>query len=242
MKGDGVTVSGKGPVGDGPQGCPLCGSSRIRPFARAHGRRYRECPDCGLVHLAPEQRLDRAAEKRRYDLHENSPDDPGYRAFLDRLAAPLVERLEPGAEGLDYGSGPGPTLSVMLEEQGFPMAIYDPFYAPDPGPLRRRYDFVTCTETVEHFFDPGAELAHLRRLVRPGGWLAIMTEVLGPEQDFEAWHFARDPTHVCLYRRRTMDWIADRLGWRLESPRSSVFLLRKPAHDGRGNRAPDPSC
>ena len=30
-------------------------------------------------------------EKRRYDLHENSPDDAHYRRFLSRLLEPLEE-------------------------------------------------------------------------------------------------------------------------------------------------------
>ena len=60
--------------------------------------------------------LSAADEKAQYDLHENDPNDPGYRAFLDRLAGPLDKRLAPHSHGLDFGCGPGPTLSVMLEE------------------------------------------------------------------------------------------------------------------------------
>jgi len=52
---------------------------------------------------------------------KNSPDDPRYRAFLSRLFIPLNERIAPESCGLDFGSGPGPTLSVMFEEQGHTM-------------------------------------------------------------------------------------------------------------------------
>ena len=211
-----------------PPDCPLCRSTRTRPFAHAHGRRYFECEVCRLVFLSPGDRLDAAAERAHYGTHRNDPADPGYRAFLDRLAAPLVERLTPGAEGLDYGSGPGPTLSPMLEERGFPMRVYDPFFAPDEAPLRRTYDFVTCTETAEHFFRPAAEFDRLDRLLRPGGWLGVMTEWLREGAVFEGWRYARDPTHVCFYRPETMAWIAAHRGWLLESPRPGVFLFRKP--------------
>lgn len=208
--------------------CPLCRSRPVRPFARAYGRQYHECQACGLIHVAPRQRPESEAERAHYETHENDPADPGYRAFLSRVADPLVERLAPGAEGLDYGAGPGPTLSLMLAEKGFPTRIYDPYFAPDDTALDRTYDFITCTETVEHFFRPGRELGRLDTLLRPGGWLAVMTELIDGAPPFERWRYARDPTHVSLYRRRTLEWIAGHFGWSLERPRPDVALFRKP--------------
>lgn len=174
----------------------------------------------------------RAEERARYETHENDPADPGYREFLDRLAIPLAERLRPGMQGLDVGSGPGPTLSVMLEERGFPTEIWDPIFAPDPAPLGKTWDFVTCSETVEHFHDPARDWARLFRLVRPGGWLGVMTEPFGDES-LESWWYARDPTHVALYRPATLAWIADRWHADLERPARTIALFRVSAgvHD-----------
>jgi SAM-dependent methyltransferase len=208
--------------------CPLCRSGRIRAFARVDERQYFECALCRLVHLAPAQRLDRNTEKQHYALHENDPADLAYRAFLAQLAKPLAACLPAGAEGLDFGSGPGPTLSVMFEELGFDMQIYDPFFAPDPALLRRTYDFIACTETVEHFFSPADEFDLLDRMLRPGGWLGIMTGLLTVDREFADWHYVRDPTHVSLYRPATMDWIAARYGWNLEFSGRDVVLLHKP--------------
>jgi hypothetical protein len=200
----------------------------VSPFALVHHRRYFQCPACGLIHMAPEQRPGPAAARAHYLTHENDPDDPGYRAFLNRVAGPLLERLDPGAEGLDYGAGPGPALSLIMAERGFPTAIYDPFFAPDRAALARTYDFITCTETAEHFFQPGAELEGLDSLLRPGGWLAVMTEWVDDARPFEEWRYARDPTHVCFYRRETMEWIAAHFGWSLELHPPNVALFRKP--------------
>ena len=208
--------------------CPLCLSRESRPIAHAHDRAYFQCPRCALAFVPPRFRLSPEAERARYETHQNRPDDPGYRQFLDRLRAPLVERLPPGAEGLDYGAGPGPTLSVMLEESGFPTAIYDPFFAPDLKPLERTYDFITCTETMEHMFDPATELDRLDAVLRPGGWIGIMTEVRDSDQPLEAWWYIRDPTHVCFYQPATLEWIARDRGWRLERPHPNVALYRKP--------------
>lgn len=208
--------------------CPLCGADDALLTARAHGRDYFDCPACGLTFMHPDQRPDPAAERARYETHENDPADAGYRAFLARLLDPLLTRLESGAEGLDYGSGPGPTLSLMLAEAGHPTAIWDPFFAPDSAPLVRTWDFVTCTETAEHFFDPAAQFDRLDTLLRPGGWLGVMTSMRTDETPFEAWWYVRDPTHVCFYRSRTMEWIARRHGWALERPHPNVTLFRKP--------------
>lgn len=204
--------------------CPLC-RGRAAPFTEVGARAYHRCGACRLVFLDRSLLPDPADERARYETHENDPTDPRYRAFLDRLAAPLVERLAPGAEGLDYGSGPGPTLSVMLEERGFPMAVYDPFFASDAAVLERKYDFVTCTETAEHFFEPGRELDRLAGLLRPGGRLGIMTGVLHDDIDFEHWWYVRDPTHVCFYAPETFRWIAARYGWRLLAPGRNVIIL-----------------
>lgn len=206
--------------------CPLCGSDGTRPLATAHRRDYLVCPDCRLAFMEPAQRPDAGAERGRYETHENDPGDEGYRRFLARLADPLIARLPPGAEGLDYGSGPGPTLSVMLEEAGFPMATYDPFFAPDAGPLRRTYDFITCSETAEHFFAPADELGRLETLLRPGGWLGLMTRLRDERQPFGEWWYTRDPTHVCFYHPETLEWIAAAFGWSLERPHPDVALFR----------------
>ncbi|HEX6640119.1 MAG TPA: class I SAM-dependent methyltransferase, partial [Thermoanaerobaculia bacterium] len=189
------------------------------------------CDTCGLTFVEPAQRPSTEAERARYATHRNDPDDAGYRAFLWRAAGPLLERLAPGAEGLDYGSGPGPTLSRMMREAGHPTADYDPFFAPDAAALARTYDFVTCTETAEHFFDPAAELDRIDGLLRPGGWLALMTTMRDDTLDFADWWYARDPTHVCFYRPRTMEWIAHRHGWQLERPHPNVALFRKPPRE-----------
>ncbi len=221
--------------------CPLCHESITLTLASAHGRRYFDCPRCRLAFMDPADRPSPEAERARYDTHENDPSDPGYRSFLSRLLDPLRPLLPPGSRGLDYGAGPGPALQAMLEESGHPTRIYDPFYAPDPIVLEDRYDFVTCTETAEHFHDPEREFRRLDGLLRPGGWLAIMTEVLDDQADFGAWYYARDPTHVVFYRRTTLEWVADRHGWMVHFPHRNVGLFRKPAEGERQCQGPPSS-
>ncbi len=207
--------------------CPLCLSARTAAFHRDHRRPFRHCRRCDLVYVPAAFHLDAAAEKRRYDQHRNDPRDPAYRAFLNRLMAPLLARLPTGAQGLDYGAGPGPTLSLMLAEQGHPMAIYDVFYAPDEAVLARRYDFLTCTETMEHFSAPRREWLRFLTLVREGGWLGIMTQLREPAVDFASWYYKNDETHVCFYSRATFDYLARLHGLEVYFEEASVILLRR---------------
>lgn len=207
--------------------CPLCNASDVHVFEQAHQRDYFACDMCQLVFLVPDQRLPFEDEIARYEAHENDPNDVGYRAFLNRVLGPLVQVLELGDIGLDFGSGPGPTLALMLEEKGFPTTNYDPYFAPDKSVLRRSYDFITCTETIEHFFYPNKELDRLNHLLRPGGWLAVMTEVRKLDVCLADWTYARDPTHVCFYHEDTMMWIAQNFGWQMQSPHDNVFLFQK---------------
>lgn len=177
--------------------------------------------------MAPPSRLSAVEERRIYELHENNPEDAGYRRFLSKLADPLMAHLPPGAEGLDFGCGPGPALAGMLEEGGFTVALYDPFFHPDNAALTRTYDFITCTEVVEHLHEPAEVFGLLDQLLRPGGWLGIMTCFQTDDARFDNWHYRRDPTHVVFYRQATFQWLARKHGWALEVPVKDVVLLRK---------------
>jgi SAM-dependent methyltransferase len=208
--------------------CPLCAAEEVEFFHRDSRREYLRCRECGLVFVPARYHLPAAAEKACYDQHQNSPEDADYRRFLDRLFQPLVENLQQGARGLDFGSGPGPTLSVMLEEAGFPTAIYDPFYAPDTFVWRNQYDFVTASEVVEHLHRPMTDLERLWNSLKPGGWLGIMTKrVIGPDA-FAEWHYKNDPTHVVFFAEETFVWLARKWNAGLEVVAADVVLLQKP--------------
>lgn len=208
--------------------CPLC----LHPadyFCADRRRRFYRCPQCGLISADPASHLSPEVERANYDLHNNDPTDPRYRAFLNRLVEPLLARLQPGMVGLDYGCGPGPTLSSMLRQAGMVMHDYDPLYAPDETLLAREYDFVTCTEVVEHFNNPGAAWQQLGARVRSGGWLGVMTwTVPDPEPAaFRGWVYKGDPTHVGFYCSATFEWLGRELGFTVEVINERVVLMNK---------------
>lgn len=207
--------------------CPVCERGVPARFCSLGERRYLRCPVCEATLLHPACRLPPEDERAVYELHDNQPDDPGYRSFLARLTEPLTARLPVGAHGLDFGCGPGPALARMMEEAGMAMCLYDPFFYPSESALSASYDFVTCTEVIEHLYHPASVFRQLSALLKPGGWLGVMTCFQTDDARFEHWHYRRDPTHVVFYREATLAHIANRLGWSLEVPRKDVALFRK---------------
>ena len=177
--------------------------------------------------MPPQQHPSPAAEKQRYDLHCNHASDQGYRQFLSQLTEPLTARLQPGANGLDFGCGPTAVIALILENGGFRMNRYDPFYAPDRSVLETSYDFIACVEAMEHFFQPALEWKLFLHLVKPGGWIGIMTALREPQTDFINWWYRKDITHVCFYSRRTFEWLAMRDGLEVEFISKSVIIMKK---------------
>ncbi|MEW4567873.1 class I SAM-dependent methyltransferase [Tautonia sp. JC769] len=221
--------------------CPLCLGSVLVAYHRDRLRHYVSCEDCGLVHVPADAFLSGEDEKAYYDLHRNDPADEGYRRFLSRLAVPMMRRLAPGASGLDFGSGPGPALSIMLREAGFPTRIYDPIYAPDSEAWQHSYDFITASEVVEHLRALRTDLERLWQVLKPGGWLGIMTKRVWGRQAFSTWHYKDDPTHVAFFAERTFVWLARHWSARLEVIGPDVVLLNKPAESRStaGDRGPN---
>lgn len=209
--------------------CPLCGTRHNTLFHRDKRRDYLRCSQCALVFVPEAFHLSDEDEKSEYDLHRNDPGDTGYRRFLGRLFEPLQARLGARSQGLDFGSGPGPALSLMLTEAGHTMAVYDRFYADNPEVFTAQYDFITATEVVEHLRKPRAELERLWACLRPGGWLGIMTKLVIDADAFSRWHYKNDMTHIAFFSHDTFAWLARQWGTEAIHIGNDVILLQKPA-------------
>lgn len=214
-------------MADDPGACRVCCTGQLADFATIGLKHYLRCDHCEATLLSGDQLPTLEEERARYLQHNNDPADPRYRAFVGRVMAPLCAAMPPPAVGLDYGCGPGPALAEMLSQAGYAMSIYDPIFADDRGVLKQCYDFITCTETVEHFHHPAREFARLNDLLRPGGVLAIMTNFQCDDRAFANWHYRRDPTHVAFYRESTMRTIAGRLGWSCAITAPNIVLMHK---------------
>ena len=153
--------------------CNICRSGTASSFETLDKKIYWSCNVCGCKYLDKSYFIDSADEEQRYLEHNNNIQDKEYRAFLSKLSIPLKEKISLGSHGLDFGCGTGPALADMLTHDGFKVSLYDPFFYPDESVLSKQYDFITCTETAEHFYDPYKEFNNLNDLLKPGGLLAL---------------------------------------------------------------------
>lgn len=208
--------------------CPLCQSQHTSLFSADSNREYWQCQQCSLVFVPLKHHLSPEEEKKHYLLHNNDLNDLGYRQFLQRLATPLLEELGKITQyGLDFGCGPGPLLAQMCQDAGHHMTVWDPFFAPNDFALAQEYDFICCTEAIEHFVDPAKEWQLMLNMLKPGGLMAIMTSFYPKTPLFESWYYKRDPTHISFFSIETFQFLASRDKLIASFPLKDVVLLRK---------------
>ena len=207
--------------------CTVCHHQLKKFYKIIDNKKYWKCNECFAIILDNKHYLNKLMEKKHYLKHQNIVTNLGYRNFLSKLSTPLIKDLKNGDEGLDFGCGHGPALADILNNNGFNVELYDPFFYPNKNILSRQYDFITCTETVEHFFDPFKEFTLLNKLLKKNGLLAIMTSFLPKEDLFENWYYRRDPTHVVFYAEKTFTFIAKKMSWIPEIKCKNVIFFKK---------------
>jgi len=207
--------------------CPLCRNDNLQSYYEGQGRSYLLCNHCDLVFVPKEQLPGLDVEKIKYDQHQNSPQDSGYRAFLSKLFMPMQKFIESKRYGLDFGSGPGPTLSKMFEESGYKIDIYDIFYAPNEEVFENKYDFITTTEVVEHLHKPREELMRLAGMIKDGGVLGVMTAFRPSKEQFASWYYKNDVTHVRFFTPKTFEYLSKMLDMKIVYINEGVVIFQK---------------
>ena len=207
--------------------CPLCKSINSSKFYKDKFREYLCCASCDFVFVPKVYHLSKTEEKLRYDTHNNNPYDDRYRGFLSQLLKPLLERIPEKSSGLDFGSGPGPTLSLMLEEYGHTMELYDKFYADNDSVFDKKYDFITATEVLEHLSEPMEEISRLSGILNNQGYLAVMTQILTSKIDFSSWYYKNDPSHIGFFTKKSLNFLASYLNIEVSFVSERVVFFKK---------------
>ena len=180
----------------------------------------------------------------RYDdeLWELIPEDPGP---PPAHIAEFVGHLAPADVALDFGIGDGRVAElihvgrltgvdvsqVALDRArkrlpGAELVLVEP---DEPLPFAdNSFDLVTCTETLEHVRDVQLALSEIRRVLRPGGRLALTTPaaarwrvlIMGLEHPFSP--------HIRSFTRRSLRTALEGMGFQiveLESRHATLLTV-----------------
>jgi len=208
------------------QNCPLCETSSIY-YATFKERHYLKCINCFSLFLSEDCRLNESDEKNRYLEHDNDINDEGYRKFVSPLTNHVLKKYKMDSLGLDYGAGTGPVISTVLNESGYSINGYDPYFSPDETVLNQKYDYITCCEVIEHFYYPKKEFIKLKNLLKDNGELICKTDLYDETIDFNNWYYKNDPTHVFFYSINTFKWIQKNIGFNKVSIEGRVVIFEK---------------
>ena len=207
--------------------CNVCKSLNLEFFLKYKKLVYWECKTCAAKILDPQHYVSSSFEKKHYLKHNNSINDSNYKNFLLKLILPVMNKISTSDIGLDFGCGFAPALANIMKSYGFRVELYDPFFFPNKELLLKKYKFITCSEVVEHFFNPYQELDKINNLLDNHSWFGVMTTFLPDDDQFENWYYRRDPTHVVFYNRKTFQHIGSQINWQVFFPSENIALFYK---------------
>ncbi|MFK8138248.1 MAG: methyltransferase domain-containing protein [Bdellovibrionales bacterium] len=206
--------------------CPLCSAEDLENITvKIVEWTFFKCLQCGLHFKSLSDRPSSSKEKIRYEEHNNDPEDQRYLNYLRKAADPLIEMLNEGDKGLDFGCGPGPASKKIFTNQS--MDYYDPFFFEDRSLLEKKYNFLFCTEAVEHFYEPKKTWEQMFNLLHDDGILMVMTNILYEDIDFSSWWYIKDPTHVVLYTPESLNFIERTYTWKKVFEGKNLIAFKK---------------
>ncbi len=206
--------------------------SKLCPLCRSPGRSYYKdqfylCDFCKGIFRPKEHYPDAETEIARYESHNNDVNDPKYQEFVSPITEAILRDYNQKHVGLDFGAGTGPVICKVLQDHGYTITPYDPFFHDRPELLQQTYDYIACCEVIEHFHNPNKEFRVLFDLLNPGGSLYCMTEIFHESIDFDKWYYKNDPTHVFIYQEQTFGWIVEKFGFQAADIDQRLIHFRK---------------
>lgn len=121
---------------------------------------------------------------------------------------------------LDYGGGNG-VFEKALTVNGFSIVnTYDPLVDDYKTIPDRRYDIVTCFETLEHLPDPVARVEQICGLVKDDGLIVFSTAIWAgpfPKDGLSWWYISPRNGHISIYTMDALVALWGKFGYKVAS-------------------------
>lgn len=203
--------------------CTLC-----KTFLTKHAdNEYFNCTTCDAYVKNIDLYFSNEQEKLHYEFHNNDVNDVGYQKFTSPITNYILKNIKPSDLGLDFGCGKGPVITKQLQENGYSIKLYDPYFYPSLEYLNYSYNFIFSCEVFEHFYNPTQEIEKLTKLLASNGLLIVMTHLYNNQDPFENWYYRKDQTHVFIYTEKTVEYVAQKFGYTIELLAEHLFVLKK---------------
>lgn len=189
------------------------------------------CAKCGVARLSPRQKwsfLQQVYRESQDPLYLEQA--AGRRASARKIARYLRRFVEPGSL-LDIGCGAGVFLSVARSRwrtkgvelctwavrearQKFQLDVHEGTLE-DAGLKDDSFDAVTMLDVIEHLPNPRETLEQVRRVVRPGGIVFVMTPDIGSPvaRLMGSWWWGLRPAHLYYFNRRNLSELLGNTGF-----------------------------
>jgi SAM-dependent methyltransferase len=247
--------------------CDLCGNDDPALWLEKDGFQYVRCLRCGLVYVTPRLRDHLLQQEKFYqvvtagDLEAAAQRDRNPRRLksLNQVARSYLPYKRIGAL-LDVGCSFGAFLEAAasagwrvcgVEVASAPASIaarrHDVFYGSlsDAPYEPNSFDVVRLNNVIEHVLSPRALVCDIRRVLRPGGLLAISTpnvESFTVALQGVGWRYVEGGHHIYLFGLRTIGRLLETEGFKIlwvstpgirlidknGSRETRPFFLRKP--------------
>ncbi|MGA2891394.1 MAG: class I SAM-dependent methyltransferase [Xanthobacteraceae bacterium] len=182
---------------------------------------YRRCRDCGFLFTDAFDDWNSDQFKAHIYNDDYQTIDPDYQTLRPKSNAEFVVRIwgphKEKTRVLDYGGG-SDAFCGALRANGFPVVeTYDPMVAEHARLPDRKFELVTCFETIEHTPHPAATIDMIAKCTAEPG--LVMYSTLVQPADFDKlglnwWYVGPRNGHVSLFSKQSLQLAWSRHGYK----------------------------